>query len=90
MAGDMPEPSVTLTMMGALLRAHLATLSPKKRRQFLAELMKVFAEYEETANVVRLRSATHDEELTRARREAIAWTRGMMAAFWLRDLDKPE
>lgn len=85
---DMPSPSVELTMIGALMKAHLATLPPKKRRAFLAELMSVFSEYEASSNVIRLRSRSHDAEVTRARRGAVAWTRGMMAAFWQLDLDR--
>lgn len=88
-AADMPHPTAELTMIGALMRAHMACLPPRKRRAFLANLMEVFEEYEGSHNVVRLRSRALDSEVTRARREAVAWTRGMMAAFFMLDVDRP-
>jgi hypothetical protein len=88
-AEDMPHPSPELTMIGALMRAHMASLPPRKRRVFLANLMEVFEEYEGTSNVVRLRSKALDPEVTKARRGAVAWTRAMMAAFFMLDVEKP-
>jgi hypothetical protein len=84
---DLPAPSPELTMIGALMRAHLRTLPAKKRRAFLANLMEVFEEYEGSSNVIRIRGREHDAEVTRARREAVAWARAMMGAFWLLDAD---
>lgn len=86
----MPAPSVELTVVGALMRAHLASIPPKKRRLFLDNLMATFEEYEACSNVVRLRSQNRDAEVTKARREAVAWTGGMMAAFWMIDVDRRE
>lgn len=76
-------------MIGAFMRTHIACLPPKKRKLFLAKLIEVFEEYEGTSNVIRLRSRDRDPEVTRARREAVAWTRAMFAAFWLMDADAP-
>lgn len=89
MAADLPPPSPELTLLGAMLRAHMATLPPKKRRLLLKNLMEVFEEYEATSNVIRLRGREHDAEVTAARRGAVAWTRGMMAAFFMLDVDAP-
>lgn len=89
LAADMPPPSAELTMIGALMRAHMACLPPRKRKAFLSELMRVFEEYEATSNVVRLRARSMDGEVEKARREAVAWLRGMMAAFFMLDVDRP-
>lgn len=89
MAEDMPAPTVELALMGAIFRAYLQTLSPKKRREFLESLMRVFEQYETDAHVVRLRAALYDGEVKKARRGALAWVRGMMAAFLISDLDRP-
>ena len=86
---EIPPPSAELTLIGALMRAHLASLPPRKRTVFLASLMEVFEEYEASSNVVRIRSRRHDEAVTQARREAVAWTRAMMGAFFMMDVTKP-
>lgn len=89
MVEDMPPPSAELAVMGAIFRAHLMTLSPKRRRVFMNCLMQVFEQYETDAHVVRLRAALYDAEVKKARRGALAWVRGMMAAFFLADMDRP-
>jgi len=76
-------------MIGALMRAHMACLPPRKRKAFLTELMGVFEEYEATSNVVRLRAREMDGAVERSRRGAVAWMRGMMAAFFIMDVDRP-
>lgn len=69
------------------MRAQLAMMPAKKRRLFLRELMGVFEEYEATSHVIRLRGREHDRAVTQARREAVAWSRAMMAAFFMMDVD---
>ena len=85
---DLPPPSPELTMIGAHMRAHMATLTPLKRRKYLTALSNVFEEYEAKSRIVRLRGREHDEEVTRCRREAQAWTGAMMAAFFALDVDR--
>lgn len=89
-AEDLPEPSVELTMIGALMRAHLSCLPPKKRRAFLASLMQTFEEYEASSNVIRLRAKDKDEAVAKSRREAVAWTRAMIGAYWMLDMTAPK
>lgn len=88
-AEDMPPPTPELTLIGAHMRALLATMPPKKRRAYLRSLMETFEEYEAISNVVRLRGREHDAGVTSARRGAVAWTRAMMAAFFVLDVDAP-
>lgn len=80
--GDMPTPSVALTVIGAIMLAHLRTLSPKKRKAFLTALFDVFEEYETTSHIVRLRGREYDAAVASSRRQAVAWSRGMFAAWW--------
>lgn len=79
----MPPPSTELTLHGVHVRAYLATLSPKKRRAYLAEVMRVHEEYEMTVNLYRLRPREHDEATAKARRGALAWSRAMLARFFV-------
>jgi len=85
----MPPPDVALTALGAHQRAFLKTLKPRDRRRYLTALMETYEEHEGTSNVVRLRSREFDAEVTRVRRSAVAWTRAMMGAFFMLDIDKP-
>ena len=86
LADDMPPPSVELTLLGVMLRAHLKCLPPKKRRVFLENIMETWEELDASANVVRLRGREHDEGVMRTRRQGVAWTRGMMAAYLMHDI----
>lgn len=82
---DMPPPSAELALLGVLLRAHMETLSPKKQRVFVRTVMDTFDAMERAGSVVRLRSPKYDAEVVQARREALAWVRGAMAASWQLD-----
>lgn len=88
-AEDMPAPHVALTALGAHQRALLKILKPKDRRRYLEALVETYEEYEGSSNVVRLRGREHDKEVTKARRSAFAWTRGMLSAFFVLDADAP-
>ena len=85
---DMPPTSPELALIGAFVRAHLATMPRKKRALFMREVFSVFDSYD-TGNVVRIRGREHDEAVAQSRRGAVAWTRGMMSAFLLDSLDAP-
>ena len=86
MAEDMPEPSVELTTLGVMLRAHLKCLSPKKRRAFLEAVMETWEELDASANVIRLRGREYDDAVMQTRRQGVAWTRAMMAAYLMKDI----
>lgn len=86
---EMPPPTAELTLIGVLMRAHLKTLSPKKRRAYLITVMDSLTEFEEMRKVVRLRGREHDEAVSETHRQATAWTRGMMSAFLVHDADAP-
>jgi hypothetical protein len=86
LASDMPPPSVELTLISVLLKAHMATLSPKKQRAFLSSVMDTFEDLENAASVVRMRSPKYDAEVKKARREALAWLRGAIALSWQLDM----
>lgn len=83
---EMPPPSPELALMGAILRAHMMNLSPKKRQAFLRAVMQVFTEYETGEVVVRLRAAKYDAEVTAARRSALAWVRGWMTTLSMTEI----
>lgn len=88
---EMPPPSVELTLMSVMLRAHMECLSPKKQRLFVSSVMETFEAMERAGSVVRMRSPKHDEEVLKARRAALAWVRGAMAASWQLDaLKEPQ
>ena len=76
---DMPPTSPELALIGAFVRAHLATMPKRKRAIFMREVFAVFESYDE-GNVVRIRGREHDEAVAKSRRGAVAWTRGMMSA----------
>lgn len=82
---DIPDPSVELTLIAVMIRAHLRTLKPKARREYLRTLAEVMAEFEADQNVVRLRGRKHDAAVTRTRRESAAWMRAVMGAFFIAD-----
>ncbi len=91
LADEMPAPSAELTLIGVLMKAHLKTLSPKKRRVYLLSVMETLSDFEDMRKVVRLRSRAHDEAVEVTRRQATAWTRGMTSAFFLSEmLDRAE
>lgn len=74
-------PSVELTLIGVLMKAHMSTLSPKKRRAYLLSVMDTLSDFEDLRKVVRLRSREHDAAVAESQRRAVAWTRGMTSAF---------
>lgn len=80
-----PAPTVELTLGALFLRAHLKTLSPKKRRVFLRELATAMTDFNEHANIVRLRGREHDDAVARTRQEAAAWLQATLAAFTIAD-----
>ena len=87
---EMPPPSAELTLIGVLMRAHLKSLSPKKRRVYLLTVMNTLTEFEDLRRVVRLRSREHDEAVALTRKQATAWARGMTSAFFLSDAMAPD
>jgi cytochrome c556 len=72
-------------LLSVMFRAHLETLSAKKQQRFVRSVMQTFEEMERAGTVVRLRSPKYDAEVLKARREALAWVRGAMAAAWQLD-----
>ena len=80
-----PAPTVELTLGALFLRAHLKALSPKKRRVFLRELAQAMTDFNEHANIVRLRGREHDAAVAKTRREAAAWLRATLGAFFVSD-----
>lgn len=81
----LPEPTVELTLGALFLRAHLKTLSPKKRRVFLRELAQAMTDFNEHANIVRLRGREYDAAVAVTRAEAAAWLQATLAAFTIGD-----
>lgn len=82
---DMPPTSPELVLLSVMFRAQLETLSAKKREQFVKTVMDAFETMERAGNVVRLRAPEYDAEVLRARRQALAWVQGAMAAAWQLD-----
>ena len=82
----MPMPSAELTLIGVMMRAHLNTLPPKKRRAYLLSIMETLAEFDDFRKVVRLRGREHDEALGLTRKQAAAWMRGMLGAFFVAEM----
>lgn len=84
-AGELPVPSVELTLTAVVLRSHLRTLKPKARQKYLRALSDTLAEFESDANVVRIRGREHDAAVAQSRREAAAWLRATLGAFFIAD-----
>jgi hypothetical protein len=82
---DMPPPSVELMLLSVIFRAQMQTLSTRKQQRFVKTVMDAFEAMEAAGTVVRLRSPKYDAEVLKARREALAWVRGAMAAAWQLD-----
>lgn len=83
--GDIPAPSSELTLIAVLVRAHLRTLSPKKRRAFLRAIAETLGDFEAHSSVVRIRGREHDEAVAVTRKEAAAWLRATLGAFFIAD-----
>lgn len=81
----LPEPSAELTLFALFLRAHLRTLSKRKRREFLRALAEAMAEFDADSNIVRLRGREHDAAVATTRKEAATWLRATLAAFVIAD-----
>lgn len=86
--GELPAPSTELTLTAVILRAHLRTLKPKARREYLRALAEVLAEFEADANVVRIRGREHDAAVSETRKEAAAWLRATLGAFFIADAER--
>ena len=80
-----PAPSAELTLAAVLLRAHIRTLKPKARREFLRAISTAMGEMEADANVVRIRGREHDAAAAQTRKEAAAWLRATLSAFFIAD-----
>jgi hypothetical protein len=78
----MPPPSVELVVLSVIFRAQMQTLSTRKQQRFVKTVMNAFEAMEAAGSVVRLRSPKYDADVLKARREALAWVRGAMAAAW--------
>lgn len=87
---EMPAPSAELTLIAVLIRAHLKTQPRKKRREFLFNVTAALEEMEMVSNVVRLRGREHDAAVSLTRKQATAWVRGMLGAFFAADMVRPE
>ena len=85
---DMPEPSVELTLLAVLMRAHLRTLKPKARKAYLREIVTALEEFEADANVIRLRGKEYDEAVALTRRQSVAWVRAALGAFFVSDSER--
>ena len=68
-----------------MLRAHLRTLKPKARQAFLRSLAEALAEFEAHSCVVRIRGREHDAAVAVTRKEAAAWLRATLGAFFIAD-----
>lgn len=77
----LPAPSAELTIVAALVHAHLKTISPRKRRRFLDLVEETVRQHEALANVVSIRKPAQDAEKAKAGREASAWLRMARGAF---------
>lgn len=86
---DMPPPCVKLVISAVIMRAAMDALPPKRRRAYLQSIMTSLADMEDLRKVVRLRGREHDEAVIASQREAVAWMRGMIAAFHVADTLKP-
>jgi hypothetical protein len=85
---EIPPPSAELTLLKALLRAQLAalaTLKPKARQAFLRSLAETLAEFETGSCVLRIRGREHDAAVAATRKEAGAWLRATLGAFFIAD-----
>lgn len=84
-AGELPAPSVELTLAAVILRTHLKTLKPKARQRYLRAISETLGEFETNANVVRIRGREHDAAVAQTRKEAAAWLRATLGAFFVAD-----
>jgi hypothetical protein len=83
--GELPAPSTELTLAAVMLRAHLRTLKPKARQRYLRSIAETLADFEAHSSVVRIRGREHDEAVALSRREAAAWLRATLGAFFVAD-----
>jgi len=83
--GELPEPSAELTLTAVILRAQLRTLKPKARQRYLRAIAETLAEFEAHSSVVRIRGREHDEAVAQTRKEAAAWLRATLGAFFVAD-----
>ena len=83
--GELPAPSTELTLTAVMLRAHLQTLKPKARRRYLRAIAEALADFEAHSCVVRIRGREHDETVAQTRKEAAAWIRATLGAFFIAD-----
>jgi len=83
--GELPAPSTELTLTAVMLRAHLRTLKPKARQRYLRAIAEALGDFEEDQNVVRIRGREYDEAVAQTRKEAAAWLRATLGAFFVAD-----
>jgi len=83
--GELPEPSAELTLTAVILRAQLRTLKPKARQRYLRAIAETLAEFEAHSSVVRIRGREYDEAVAQTRKEAAAWLRATLGAFFVAD-----
>jgi len=76
----LPPPSPELSLIGALVRAHLATLPKKKRQAFLRAVSEAFREFDEHHALIRIRPADEDPLVREARTLAANWWRHALGA----------
>ena len=82
---SLPAPSVELTLAAVMLRAHLRTLKPKARKEYLRAISDALADFEAHSSVVRIRGREHDAAVAQTRKEAAAWLRATLGAFFVAD-----
>jgi hypothetical protein len=83
--GELPAPSAELTLTAVMLRAHLRTLKPKARQRYLRAIAEALGDFEAHSSVVRIRGREHDAAVAQTRKEAAAWLRATLGAFFVAD-----
>jgi hypothetical protein len=83
--GELPAPSAELTLAAVMLRAHLRTLKPEARKEYLRAIAEALADFEAHSCVVRIRGREHDDAVAQTRLQAAAWLRATLGAFFIAD-----
>lgn len=77
----LPPPSAELVLLSVLVQTMLQTMPKKKRAAFVKELGTAMQWQTEFANVIRIRPASQDAEVARARDQASTWLLRAIAVF---------
>lgn len=77
----LPEPSAELTLLMALVRAHLAGLPRKDREAFISRVGDSLGVQEASYNLIRFRPRSQDSRVYASIREARAWWGQVLGAL---------